>query len=642
MSQIGAAAHVTVADGFELFFRMSAGGVAVGLAFSAGLCAVLYILDSRLEKEYHVLQAVAALSVAYISYYVADAVLHMSGIVACVTCGITSAALGKGLISDRHLMDTYLKLMEHMLNTLLFALGGSGWGIVIASKQGAQSIYAADWGYLVLFYLLVLVVRFVQVFSFYPLFRKIGLKSNWREAVFLSYGGLRGAVGIAMSITLYRTVINEATSSDDQKFATTLVFLSGGVSLLTLLLNGTAAGPVLRLLKLSKPVPGRERALQVLKLASQEFLMTEYKRLREEPRFEDIDLHIVQSHVPWLKVDPELMNRAPMSSVMRYRNLSEVPVGSEHHSMISRAAEKQDLREAVVEMRQVFLELMGQAYETLLENGELDLMEDRGFNADVLKQGLAFAASAAGDEEMHDWEYTEKTFKFYGSARSFLQHRLQELSNPIAGGTAPEPDVPIDSKEMRIHVLRAVCFIEAHQIAERKLQAFMTAMDENTVEVSANQTERQMVVDALEVVLEESRSQVVAAERLLDRVPDLNIIMSHYVSIILLNRLSRFVERLALEGVVETAEAQKYLDKIDLCRHDTFECKRTCCVADEDEKHDETKASQYTQSTRTNVSQDARLSMVREEDPTRQGDDCSSLVVTDSQSIRTEQSSKKV
>ena len=91
---------MTVAKGFEIFFRMSAGGVATGLMFAAGLLALLYILDSRLDKEYNVLQVVAALTVAYICYYMADVVLNVSGIVACVTCGITSAALGKGLIND--------------------------------------------------------------------------------------------------------------------------------------------------------------------------------------------------------------------------------------------------------------------------------------------------------------------------------------------------------------------------------------------------------------------------------------------------------------------------------------------------------------------------------------------------------------
>lgn len=115
---------VTWGEGVKLFFQMAFGGVAVGIACALVLYVFLYELDRRFERDYDVLQVVAALSTAYISYYIADAVTDMSGIVACTTTGIVSCALGKGLINDEELMATYLGLMEHSLNTLLFALGG--------------------------------------------------------------------------------------------------------------------------------------------------------------------------------------------------------------------------------------------------------------------------------------------------------------------------------------------------------------------------------------------------------------------------------------------------------------------------------------------------------------------------------------
>lgn len=123
-SEVGFGDGVTVGEGIKIFFEVSFGGVAVGIAFALLLTACLFELDRRLEPEYDVLQVVSAISTAYICYYVADAVLSMSGIVACTTCGIVTCYLGKGLINDEKLMDTYLGLMEHSLNTLLFALGG--------------------------------------------------------------------------------------------------------------------------------------------------------------------------------------------------------------------------------------------------------------------------------------------------------------------------------------------------------------------------------------------------------------------------------------------------------------------------------------------------------------------------------------
>lgn len=123
-SDLGYGDSVSIAEGIKVFFEVTFGGVAVGIAFGLALVGVLFELDRRLEPEYDILQVIAALSTAYICYYVADSTLSMSGIVACTTCGIVTTFLGKGLINDEKLMDTYLAMMEHSLSTLLFTLGG--------------------------------------------------------------------------------------------------------------------------------------------------------------------------------------------------------------------------------------------------------------------------------------------------------------------------------------------------------------------------------------------------------------------------------------------------------------------------------------------------------------------------------------
>ena len=44
------------------------------------------------------------------------------------------------------------------------------------------------------------------MFAFYPVTSRIGIGTTWREAVFMSYGGLRGAVGIALALSLHAEV----------------------------------------------------------------------------------------------------------------------------------------------------------------------------------------------------------------------------------------------------------------------------------------------------------------------------------------------------------------------------------------------------------------------------------------------------
>ena len=212
---IGLGETYTVGEGFALFFRMSLGGAALGIAFGFGLIALLYYLNRRLDLEENVVQVATTATVAYLSFYTAEISCGMSGVISVVMTGITSATFGAGMINSRKLMESFWHIVEHVLNTVLFSLGGVVWGSIISnSDERAAKFHAKDWGYLFLLYVLVNLIRFVLVFSFYPLLSRIGLGSNWQEATFLAYSGLRGAVGIALAVSLDNEVFAATTEED--------------------------------------------------------------------------------------------------------------------------------------------------------------------------------------------------------------------------------------------------------------------------------------------------------------------------------------------------------------------------------------------------------------------------------------------
>lgn len=228
----GLGAEETVAQGFSTFFRMSLGGAAVGIAFALALVVVLHKLDRRLDHEEIVLQVAATATTAYLSFYTAQVVCKTSGVIAVVTCGILTKAFGGGLISDWDVMESFWNLTEHLLNTVLFTLGGIEFGTIVASSKREWD--ADDWGYLILLYLLLNIIRFLLMFAVYPLNSRIGLGTSWQEAVFSSFAGLRGAVGIALALALDHDVTTNTNDQELIDLSTKVFGMVGGVAFLTL------------------------------------------------------------------------------------------------------------------------------------------------------------------------------------------------------------------------------------------------------------------------------------------------------------------------------------------------------------------------------------------------------------------------
>jgi NhaP-type Na+/H+ or K+/H+ antiporter len=174
------------------------------------------------------------------------------------------------MINDPKLLDDFWTLVEHILNTVLFTLGGVVWGATIMRGEKERSFTAKDWGYMILLYVFETLIRVFLFSALFPVTSRIGLKTNWPETIFQIHGGLRGAVGIALAIFLDNEV-RESTKEDLDKYdeyreqVRKVVALVGGVAFLTLTINGPTAGPILRKLGLTDETEAREKIVRAFK-----------------------------------------------------------------------------------------------------------------------------------------------------------------------------------------------------------------------------------------------------------------------------------------------------------------------------------------------------------------------------------------
>jgi NhaP-type Na+/H+ or K+/H+ antiporter len=299
----GLGEEVDLAKGIGLFCRKALGGFAAGLLFGVFLLIVLFMLDRKFNREENVVQVTTVLGMTYLCYYVSDYIWETSGVIATLTAGLLVKLMGHAMVNDPKLLEDFLALVEHLLNTILFTLGGVVWGAVIADgeKQGVWK--AREWGYLILLFVLLTAIRAVQFTVAYPITVRIGLKTNWKETLFQIYGGLRGAVGIALAISLDNTVaqVTGGLNETPEEIHTQTVFaMVGGIAFMSLMINATTAGPLLRKLGLAASTETRQRIVHAYEMRFVAVSVKHMVRLLTQEQYQCVNFALVKHHIPYL------------------------------------------------------------------------------------------------------------------------------------------------------------------------------------------------------------------------------------------------------------------------------------------------------------------------------------------------------
>ncbi len=225
-------------------------GVLIGLAL--GMVALFWIARVFNDPLFEITLSIA---VAYLAYIIAEGVFHVSGIVAVVAVALLFAGRGQTMISPevKAFLHRFWDLLGYLINTLIFLWAG----LVIAHR--VELTDPSIWKMLFLLYIGLQIIRAIAVGSLAPLMNKMGIGFSKRKTVTVTWGGLRGAIALALALAVGQ---DENIASD---LGAQILFLTAGIVVLTILINGTTMRFLLRYVGYDRLPPEKQAVVDKAK-----------------------------------------------------------------------------------------------------------------------------------------------------------------------------------------------------------------------------------------------------------------------------------------------------------------------------------------------------------------------------------------
>ncbi len=217
-------------------------GLVIGLVFGA----ITIVWIGRVFND-PMIEITLSIAIAYLVFIVAE-MMHVSGVVAVVSFALMFAGTGRTRISPEvtGFLHNFWEMMAYIANTLIFLIVG----ILIATR--IQLFDKDIWIALGVLYVGIQLIRAFSVTLFMPILKRIGIGITREKAAVLVWGGLRGAVSLALALTVAQDDLIPKDVGDQ------VLALCAGIVVLTILVNGTTMGWVLKRLKLDSLPPAKQ------------------------------------------------------------------------------------------------------------------------------------------------------------------------------------------------------------------------------------------------------------------------------------------------------------------------------------------------------------------------------------------------
>jgi CPA1 family monovalent cation:H+ antiporter len=214
---------------------LTVAGAAVEFAKVVGIGALIgfviaFIVSSVIRRVDDAMIEITLTTIAAYGSFAAAEQFHVSGVIATVVAGMVVGNYGRhqGMgPSTRVAVESFWEYVAFALNSVVFLLIGF---------QVRLEALLGSWSSIVLAYVAVMLARAVVVAVTTAMLARSRERLPWRWGVVMTWGGLRGALSMVLVLAL----------PDNFPHRQTLVTMTFGVVLLSLLLQGLTVGPLLR------------------------------------------------------------------------------------------------------------------------------------------------------------------------------------------------------------------------------------------------------------------------------------------------------------------------------------------------------------------------------------------------------------
>jgi len=252
---------IAVSGSFDLieslfdFILVAGGGLVVGFILGVLISRVIGFIDDPL------IETTLTVVLAFGSYIVAEQ-FHVSGVLAVVAAGLVSGNLGPRAMSPTThiLVFNFWDMAAYFANSVVFLLIGLQIDLIVL---------VAKWQVIIWAIVAVLVARAVGVYGLLGV--RSGVPPRYKNVLY--WGGLRGAISLALAISLPASL---GAARDD------IQAMAFGVVLFTLLVQGLTMKPLINKMDLIQHSEAQEEyerrhARAVMAKSSYERLETMYK-----------------------------------------------------------------------------------------------------------------------------------------------------------------------------------------------------------------------------------------------------------------------------------------------------------------------------------------------------------------------------